>query len=116
MIMNPPFTNRSKMGEKFPKVTQQALRSRADEMERVLVRNDTALRDFVDKNALEPLFTTLADKCLKAVGAVLTMINPTAALCAPSALEKRRILSQRFHIHTVLTLPPTRADQHEPEH
>ena len=103
VIMNPPFTNRSKMGEKFPKVTQQALRSRADEMERVLVRNDTALRDFVDKNALEPLFTTLADKCLKAVGAVLTMINPTAALCAPSALEKRRILSQRFHIHTVLT-------------
>ena len=59
VIMNPPFTNRSKMGEKFPKVTQQALRSRADEMERVLVRNDTALRDFVDKNALEPLFTTL---------------------------------------------------------
>ena len=103
VIMNPPFTNRSKMGEKFPKVTQQALRSRADEMERVLVRNDTALRDFVDKNALEPLFTTLADKCLKDAGAVLTMINPTAALCAPSALEKRRILSQRFHIHTVLT-------------
>ena len=56
VIMSPPFTNRSKMGEKFPKVTQQALRSRADEMERVLVRNDTALRDFVDKNALEPLF------------------------------------------------------------
>ena len=103
VIMNPPFTNRAKMGEKFPKATQQALRSRADEMERVLVRNDTALRDFVDKNALEPLFTTLADKCLKDAGAVLTMINPTAALCAPSALEKRRILSQRFHIHTVLT-------------
>ena len=103
VIMNPPFTNRSKMGEKFPQETQQALRKRVDDMERLLVSNDTALRDFVDKNALEPLFTTLADKCLQAENTVLTMINPTAALCAPSALEKRRILSQRYHIHSVLT-------------
>ncbi len=103
VIMNPPFTNRSKMGEKFPQETQQALRKRVDDMERLLVSNDTALRDFVDKNALEPLFTTLADKCLQAESTVLTMINPTAALCAPSALEKRRILSQRYHIHSVLT-------------
>ena len=28
VIMNPPFTNRSKMGEKFPAGTQQALRKR----------------------------------------------------------------------------------------
>ena len=37
VIMNPPFSNRSKMGEKFPKEIQQALRSRADNMERMLV-------------------------------------------------------------------------------
>ena len=103
IIMNPPFTNRSKMGEKFPKATQQALRSRADYMERILVRNDKDLEDFVDKNALEPLFTALADKCLMGENGVLTMINPTVALCAPSALEKRRILAQRHHIHTVIT-------------
>ena len=29
VIMNPPFTNRAKMGEKFPKETQRTLRSRA---------------------------------------------------------------------------------------
>ena len=103
IIINPPFTNRAKMGEKFPQGTQQALRSRVDDMERLLVRNDKSLEDFVDKNALEPLFTTLADKCVRAADGVLTMINPTVALCAPSALDKRRILAQRFHIHTVLT-------------
>ena len=103
IIMNPPFSNRAKMGEKCPKAIQQALRSRVDAMEQMLVRNDKALEDFVDKNALEPLFTSLADWCVRETGGVLTMINPTVALCAPSALEKRQILAQRFHIHTVLT-------------
>ena len=103
VIMNPPFTNRTKMGEKFSKTTQQALRSRVDDMERMIIRSDSTLEDFVDKNALEPLFTTLADKCLTDTKGVLTMINPTVALCATSALDKRRILAQRYHIHTVLT-------------
>ena len=103
IIMNPPFTNRAKMGEKFPKETQRLLRARADAMERTLVRNDRDLEDFVDKNALEPLFTALADRCLIDTNGVLAMINPTVALCATSALEKRRVLAQRFHIHTVLT-------------
>ena len=31
------------------------------------------------------------------------MINPTIALSAPSGLNERRILAQRYHIHTVLT-------------
>ena len=103
VIMNPPFTNRTKMGEKFPQATQRVLRSRADSMERLLVNNDEALEDFVDKNALEPLFTALADRCVRETNGILTMVNPTVALCAPSALEKRRVLAQRYHIHTVLT-------------
>ena len=103
VIMNPPFTNRAKMGEKFIPATKQALRQRADEMESVLVRNDPALEKFVDKNALEPLFTALADKCLANADGVFTMINSTVALGASSAQEKRRILAQRYHIHTVLT-------------
>ena len=103
VTMNPPFSNRSRMGEKFPTAVQQALRSRVDHMERVFVHNDKSLEDFVDKNALEPLFTALADRCVQAEHGVLTMINPTAALCASSALEKRRVMAKRYHIHTVLT-------------
>ncbi|MDE2842099.1 MAG: DEAD/DEAH box helicase family protein, partial [Chloroflexota bacterium] len=37
VIMNPPFTNRSKMGEKFPQETQRSLRKRVDDLERLLV-------------------------------------------------------------------------------
>ena len=103
IIMNPPFTNRAKMGEKFPKGTQQALRSRVDSMEQVLVHNDKDMEDFVDKNSVRPLFVALAERCLRDADGILTMINPTIALCAPSGLKERRILAQHYHIHAVLT-------------
>ena len=103
LIMNPPFTNRAKMGEKFPKAIQQALRRRADDMERILVRNDGDLADFADKNSLAPLFVALADKCIAAQDGTLTMVHPTIALTNPSGQQERQILAQRFHIHTVLT-------------
>ena len=103
VIMNPPFTNRAKVGEKFPNETQRALRSRVDDMENILVRNDEPMDDFTDKNSIRPLFVALADKCLPRQASVLVMINPTIALCAPSGLNERRILAERYHIHTVLT-------------
>ena len=103
VIMNPPFTNRSKMGEKFPAGTQQALRERVDDMERTLVRSDAEMDDFSDKNTIRPLFVALADRCLRQQDGILAMINPTIALCAPSGLNERRTLTERYHIHTVLT-------------
>ena len=103
VIMNPPFTNRSKMGEKFPAGTQQALRERVDDMERTLVRSDAEMDDFSDKNTIGPLFVALADQCLRQQEGILAMINPTIALCAPSGLNERRTLAERYHIHTILT-------------
>ena len=103
VIMNPPFTNRTKMGEKFPKGTQQRLRTRVDEMEQNLVRNDRDMDDFVDKNSIRPLFTALADKCVGHSNGVLTMVSPTIALSATSGQHERRVLAQRFHIDTVVT-------------
>ena len=102
VIMNPPFTNRAKMGEKFPAETQRMLRARADALEQTLVRNDPDLAQFGDKNALRPLFVALAEKCNQPTG-VLTSINPTVSFCAPSGLPERTLLAQRYHIHTILT-------------
>ncbi len=56
VIMNPPFTSRSKMGEKFPANIQTALRGRADLMERELTKADPDLTGFWDRNSIEPLF------------------------------------------------------------
>ena len=103
VIMNPPFTSRKKMGEKFPQAIKTQLQRRTDAMEGYLTNSDDEMIDFTDKNALEALFTALADQCVQGPSGILTMINPTVALCAPSALKKRRILARRFHIHTVIT-------------
>ena len=103
VIMNPPFSSRKKMGEKFPQAIKTRLQRRVDAMEAYLTNTDAEMTDFTDKNALEPLFTALAEKCMTGVDGILTMINPTIALCASSAVHKRRVLAQRYHIHTVLT-------------
>lgn len=103
VIMNPPFTNRTKMGEKFPKDTQQKMRSRTDAMEGFLVGADPSLMEFSDKNSIRPLFVALADHIQKWPDGVVSMINPTIALSSTSGLKERQILAERFHIHTVLT-------------
>ena len=103
IIMNPPFTSRSKMGEKFPAETQTALRDRADLMEQELTQADPGLVEFADKNSIGPLFVGLADHCVERSDGTLTMINPTIALTTPSGQRERLALAQRFHIHTVLT-------------
>ena len=103
VIMNPPFTNRANMGEKFPTETQEKLRERADCMERKLTQADPELVGFADKNSIEPLFVGLADHCVDRTNGILTMVNPTIALTAPSARLKRLALARRYHIHTVLT-------------
>ena len=103
VIMNPPFTNRSNMGQKFPKETQKKMRSRADTMEKLLVRADPGLMDFADKNSIRPLFVALADHSQKRPDGVVSMINPTIALTAPSGLQERLTLARRYHIHTIIT-------------
>ena len=103
VIMNPPFTNREKMGEKFEKSIRGALRNRTDALEKILVKADPGLEGFADKNSIAPLFEALADHIQKPSGGIVTMIIPTVALSATSSLNKRKLFSERFHIHTILT-------------
>ena len=102
-IMNPPFTNRSNMGEKFADPSQQSLRNRVDQLESRLVAADGDLAGFVDKNSIAPLFVALTERCLDRDSAVLAMIHPTIALTNASGQHERRILADRFDVDTVLT-------------
>ena len=56
VIMNPPFTNRAKMGEKFPKEIQQALRSRVDALENQLLNAAPDFKDFTSQNSVRTEF------------------------------------------------------------
>ena len=103
VIMNPPYTARTRMGEKFPTDIQKALRARADLMEQKLVQADPGLAGFVDKKSTRPLFVGLADHCLDQSDGVMSIINPSIALTAVGGLAERMAFAQRYHIHTVLT-------------
>ena len=103
VIMNPPFTERVRMGEKFPKPVQELLRERTDTLEDILVRADPELENFVTRRAVRPLFVSQAEKCLDQDSGILTMVNPTIMFSSTSGRQERRILAERFHIHTVLT-------------
>ncbi len=52
VIMNPPFTNRSKMGEKFTKEVQQALRKRTDSLEDLLVQSHPEWKNLASRNTV----------------------------------------------------------------
>ena len=115
VIMNPPFTNRSKMGEKFPEATQRALRERIDQVRALLAQADPELKNLATQNSVAPNFVSLADHCILRDNGVMAMINPTIALTGTSGSEERHILSQRYHIYTILTCHQPRQRQPQPE-
>ena len=103
VIMNPPFTNREKMGEKFSDTHRTQLRERVDVLESALVQNDPELEGFVSKTSIGPLFEALAEKCAESSGDTVAMVWPTIAFTGPSTQYKRQVFSKRFHIHTLVT-------------
>ena len=103
IMMNPPFTNRTKMGEKFPEHIQRGLRVRVDKLEEQLVAADERLSEFVDKSSLGPSFVSLAVRCMVHADGLIVMIRPTIALASVSGIRERRLLAERFHVHTLLT-------------
>ena len=103
VIMNPPFTERVRMGEKFPDHIRNGLRERVDNLEKGLVTADPELEGFVTRRAITPLFVSLAEYCLDQSSGVLAMINPTIICSNSSGLHERRVLAERYHIHTVVT-------------
>ena len=102
-IMNPPFTERVRMGQKFPEKIQVSLRNRVDYLEGLLVKADPEMEGCVSRRAVRPLFVTLAERCINEICGILTMINLTIMFSSVSGRQERRILAKRFHIHTVLT-------------
>ena len=103
LIMNPPFTNRVKMGEKFDSDIQLALRHRMDRLDDLLMAADVELYEMLDPNSIEPRFTALGDLCTARSVSGVTMVVPTTVLSATSAANKRILLANRFHIDTILT-------------
>jgi len=102
-IMNPPFSNRMKMGEKFPDETKERMRKRMDAFLDKVIAWHPEMAAFINQNSIGPGFVALAEKCLDGGNGVLAMVNPTAALTGPSGIEERLFLAKAFHIDTVVS-------------
>ncbi|WP_419917836.1 hypothetical protein [Candidatus Poriferisocius sp.] len=103
VIINPPFTERTRMGKKFSTDIRNSLRNRVDGLENVLATADPLLEGFVTKRSLRPMFVSLADLCIGQKEGVLAMISPTVSLANYSGAQERRVLAARFYVHTILT-------------
>ncbi len=108
IVMNPPFTNRVNMGEKFPLEIRKKMRVSVDNLDHTLALCDSEMDGVVDKNSIQPLFIALADRCLDKKNGILAMISPTIMMTAASALKERRLLAKRFQIHTIITSHSTK--------
>ncbi len=103
VIMNPPFTNRRYMAQKFGKDTQEQLRKRVDSLQGLLTSTDPDLEDFVNANTIGPLFVALADHIVDRVDGIMTLIRPTIVTSSHSSAIQRKVLAERFHVDTILT-------------
>ena len=99
VLMNPPYSNRSKMGEKFAKEDKARLRERMDALYGLLGEGHMA--GFDVRNSLHPMFVALADACL-ADGGVMAFVCPTIALTSSSGREERLALAKGYRVHTIL--------------
>ncbi len=102
-LMNPPFVTRKKLGLKFERGQQIAVRKRIDGAQAILEVADPAMQGMAEKTTTQPLYVALGLKCTDAERGVLGMVIPTAGLLAPSGLRQRRILADQLHIRYVLT-------------
>lgn len=103
VIMNPPFTNRVGMGDKYPMSIRESLRRRVDAMENKLIQSDSELEGFVNRRSVGPLFEALPDKVMTRDSGVLAMIWPTIAASSPAGMRKRQMLAARWHVDSILT-------------
>ena len=104
VIMNPPFTNRVKMGEKFKDHLKKRLQKQVGGLEQMLVNNDAEMENIINKTALSPLFVALSEKCANQQSGIFASLRPTIAVSGPSGKTERIELAKRFHIHTIVTV------------
>ena len=102
-IMNPPFVTRDKLGRKFGRDEQIAIRKRIDAAQAVLESRCPELAGICEKTSTGPLYVALGLRCMDPEDGVLAMVIPTVALTSPSGLAERRILGRELHVRLVVT-------------
>lgn len=102
VIMNPPFTNNVKRGEKFSLEVREAMREREKEIKSRVGDKDHLAASVIDPNAIRSYFTPLADQMVNTKDGTFAEVLPTTALVGGEGTE-RKLLTERFNIECVVT-------------
>ena len=104
VVMNPPFSSREKMGQKFKDGRLKAdLRRRVDTLDCTLGIRDPGMNGIAGKNSTGPLYEAIAEHALDEKVGMLAMIAPSVLLTGTEAEMERKVLAERFHIETIVT-------------
>ena len=103
VIMNPPYTNNTKDGQKLGAEQPRFQKRKLAIRDRIRSGVDAAAADAVDANSISTFFSPLADRLLKQDTGVLAKVLPTTACTGESGLKERRFLASRFDIRYIIT-------------
>ena len=104
VVMNPPFSSREKMGQKFKDGRLKAgLRRRVDTLDSTLGMRDPEMDGIAGKNSTGPLYAAIAEHALDEKIGILAMIAPSVLLTGTEAEKERKVLAERFHIEIIAT-------------
>lgn len=103
VLMNPPFTNNEKRGQRYAATTVGQMREREGRIKRRVADLDSSAGHVIDSTSVETFFAPLAEALVNTTNGVLGQIMPTTSCIGAAASEKRKFLADRFHIDTVVT-------------
>ena len=103
VLMNPPFTNNEKRGQRYAAATVNRMREREGLIKQRVADLDSGAGSVIDSTSVETFFAPLAESLINDSNGVLGQIMPTTACTGAAAAEKRKFLADRFHIDTVVT-------------
>ena len=109
VMMNPPFTNSEKRGQRYSSAAVDSMRDRERIIKQRVAEHDMDAGGVIDSASVETFFAPLAESIVKQSDGVLAQIMPTTSCIGAAAADKRRFLADRFHIDTIVTT-------HDPKH
>ena len=103
VVMNPPFTNNEKRGEKFGDEVRDAMRVREKELVEIVKQSDIHAASLINPNSISTFFTPLADKLIRSPDGSFSKILPTTGLIGTIGKQERAFITSRFDVDVVVT-------------
>ena len=109
VIMNAPFTDNVKRGQKFDDDIRSMMQHRELWIRDQVEATDQQVKDVINSNSIRSFFTPLGNRLLSDNKATFAAVIPTTACLGASGLPEREFLAKKFQVELIVT-------SHDPKH